>query len=143
VGKILAKRQQGRRSRVVVGRGPAAGATGLVRPAFLTAGAGARACSNPRKGGYMLKCHMCDFMARSRSDLKTHIDGVHRPGGGHPCTGCDKVYKTEMHLENHRQGAHNSQVEIYTHKGNGITDIRTIHEDQNGGYRPPARRQLF
>jgi hypothetical protein len=143
VGGRVGKREQGRRSRVVVGRGLAAESTGLARPAFLPAGAVAMARANPRKSGNMLQCHLCDFMARSRSYLKTHIDDVHRPGGGHPCTGCDKVFKTKRHLENHRQRAHVSEVEIYTHNGNGITDIRTIHEDENGGYRPPARRQLF
>ena len=57
------------------------------------------------------ECIQCDYVAKTRGVLKTHISNRHPPPEGFTCESCGQIFRNQASLQRHIRTAHRPQEE--------------------------------
>ena len=93
--------------------------------------------TKPKINEYMIKCTECNKYFNKSSNLKAHIDGVHRGVKKYVCVKCDKSFSQKSNLKTHINAIHDGK-EVYDcgscdksfkEKRNKINHEKSVHQN--------------
>ena len=67
---------------------------------------GKKVASECKKENMPLVCPICDQNFKTKSNLKNHIDAVHKEKKSHTCSICEKSFSLKANLKNHVDAVH-------------------------------------